>query len=136
MALVALSQFTVRFFADGFVERYGPEKVTYWSVITLGIGVSLVSFAPNTLVALAGFSLMGAGTPLIFPLAITEAAQRKDRSAAVNVAALAQIFVVFLLAPPLLGLVAEFFGICVSFGIGLPLVVLSWFMVRSLRPNV
>jgi hypothetical protein len=49
---------------------------------------------------------------------------------------LAQLsFVVFLLAPPLLGAVAEFFGIRVSFGIGLPLVVLSWFMVRSLRPS-
>ena len=33
--------------------------------------------------------------------------------------------VVFLLAPPLLGAVAEFFGIHVSFGIALPMVVLS-----------
>ena len=136
LALVAFSQFIVRFFADDFVERYGPEKVTYWSVITLGIGVSLVGFAPNPVVALAGFSLLGAGTAVIFPLAISAAAQRKDRPAAVNVAALAQLsFVVFLLAPPMLGAVAEFFGIRVSFGIGLPLVVLSWFMVRSLRPN-
>ena len=42
LALVALSQFIVRFFADDFVERYGPETVTYCSVITLGVGVSLV----------------------------------------------------------------------------------------------
>ena len=85
LALVAFSQFIVRFFADDFVERYGPEKVTYWSVITLGIGVSLVGFAPNPVVALAGFSLLGAGTAVIFPLAISAAAQRKDRPAAVNV---------------------------------------------------
>ena len=68
LALVAFSQFIVRFFADDFVERYGPEKVTYWSVITLGIGVSLVGFAPNPVVALAGFFLLGAGTAVIFPL--------------------------------------------------------------------
>ena len=136
LALVALSQFIVRFFADDFVERYGPEAVTYCSVITLGVGVSLVSFAPTPSAALVGFSLLGAGTAVIFPLAISAAAQRTDRPPAVNVAALAQLsFVVFLLAPPLLGAVAEFFGIRVSFGIGLPLVVLSWFMVRYLRPS-
>ena len=136
LALVALSQFIVRFFADDFVERYGPETVTYCSVITLGVGVSLVSFAPTSSAALVGFSLLGAGTAVIFPLAISAAAQRTDRPPAVNVAALAQLsFVVFLLAPPLLGAVAEFFGIRVSFGMGLPLVVLSWFMVRYLRPS-
>ena len=105
-------------------------------MITLGISVLLVGFALNPAIALAGFSLLGAGTAVIFPLAVSAAAQRKDRPAAVNVAALAKLsFVVFLVAPPLLGAVAEFFGIRVSFGIGLPLVVLSWFMVRSLRPN-
>ena len=136
LTLVALSQFIVRFFADDFVERYGPETVTSCSVITLGVGVSLVSFAPTPSAALVGFSMLGAGTAVIFPLAISAAAQRTDRPPAVNVAALAQLsFVVFLLAPPLLGVVAEFLGIRVSFGMGLPLVVLSWFMVRSLRPS-
>ena len=133
LALFAFCQFIVRFFADDFVERHGPETVTYWSVIKLGVGVSLVSFAPTPLVALLGFSLLGAGTAVIFPLAISAAAQRKDRPAAVNVAALAQLsFVVFLLSPPLLGMVAEVFGIRMSFGMGLPLVLLSWFMVGSL----
>jgi hypothetical protein len=42
------------------------------------------------------------------------------------VASLAQIsFVSFLLAPPLLGFVAEGWGIRVSFAFGLPLVLLS-----------
>jgi MFS family permease len=49
-----------------------------------------------------------------------------DRSATANVAALAQIsFFSFMLAPPLLGLVAEHWGIRWSFGIGLPLVLVS-----------
>ena len=51
---------------------------------------------------------------------------RTDRPAATNVASLAQIsFVAFLLGPPLLGYVAEHFGIRWSFGIGIPLVILS-----------
>ena len=81
-------------------------------------------------VALVGFSLLGAGTAVIFPLAISAAAQQRDRPAAVNVAALAQLsFVVFFLGPPMLGAVAEVFGIRMSFSVGLPFVVMSWFMV-------
>jgi len=48
--------------------------------------------------------MMGVGTSAIFPLAMSAAAQRSDRPAAINVAALAQTsFVAFLLGPPLLG---------------------------------
>jgi MFS family permease len=41
-------------------------------------------------------------------------------------------FVAFLLGPPLLGYVAEYFGIRWSFGIGLPLVILSIVCVGAL----
>jgi MFS family permease len=69
----------------------------------------------------------------MFPLAMSAAAQRSDRPAATNVAALAQIsFVSFLLAPPLLGFVAEHRGIRWTFAVGLPLVLLSVAMSSTL----
>ena len=71
---------------------------------------------------------------MIFPLAMSAAAQRTDRPAATNVAALAQTsFVSFLLAPPLLGFVAEHLSIRWTFGLGLPLVALSLTMSPILR---
>ena len=73
-----------------------------------------------------GFALLGIGTSAIFPLAISAAAQRTDRPAAINVAALSQIsFVAFLLGPPLLGFVSDHWGIRSAFGIGIPFIVLS-----------
>jgi len=69
----------------------------------LGIGCVMVTFANAPALALFGFGLMGVGTSALFPLAMSAAAQRTDRPAAANVAALAQTaFVAFLLAPPLL----------------------------------
>ena len=92
----------------------------------LGGGVVLVFFASTDWLDLIGFALMGVGTSMIFPLAMSTAAQLPDRPAPTNVASLAQIsFVAFLLGPPLLGYVAEHFGIRRSFGIGPPLVLLS-----------
>jgi len=100
----------------------------------LGVGNLLVVFAPNVLLALLGFALMGVGTSVVFPLAMSAAAQRTDRPAAINVAALAQTaFVAFMLAPPLLGFVAEHLGIRWTFGVCLPLVALSLAVSGTLR---
>ena len=79
---------------------------------------------------------MGIGSSAIFPLAMSAAAQRTDRPAAFNVAALAQTsFLTFMLAPPILGFIAEHWGITWSFGIGLPLVLLSFIFTGALASN-
>jgi MFS family permease len=133
VALGAGAQAMTRFFADPFVERYSPIVVSRVLLRVLGTGVILVFFAPSHWLALVGFALMGAGTSVIFPLAMSAAAQLTDRPAPTNVASLAQIsFVAFLLGPPLLGYIAERFGIRWSFGIGLPLVILSIVCAKAL----
>lgn len=136
VALGAGAQALMRFVADGFVERSNPVVVARILLGVLGAGALLVFFANAPWVALMGFAMMGVGTSAIFPLAMSAAAQRTDRPAAVNVAALAQIsFVGFLLGPPLLGFVAEHFGIRWAFGIGLPLVAVSLLAAGSLSPK-
>jgi MFS family permease len=129
----ALMQAITRFYVDGFVDRFGPIKVAKTCIAILGAGVLIVTFGNFAYLALVGFGLMGIGTSCIFPLAMSAAAQRTDRSAASNVASLAQFsFIVFLIGPPALGFLAEHFGIRFSFGIGIPLVVVSWFMAYHL----
>jgi len=126
VATGALTQALARYFVDPFVERHSPVVVARSLLAILGIGDLLVFFTPTAPLALLGFGLMGIGTSALFPLAMSAAAQRVDRSAALNVAALAQTsFVSFLLAPPLLGFVAQHFGVRWSFGVALPLVALS-----------
>ena len=137
VALGAGAQALARFFADGFVERYSPVAVARTLLSVLGVGTLLVFFANQPVFAMLGFFLMGIGTSAIFPLAMSAAAQRTDRPAAVNVAALAQIsFVAFLLGPPLLGYVAEHFGIRWTFGLGLPLILLSLISAGALAPQI
>ncbi len=135
VATGALTQAVTRYVADGFVERHQPVSVARVLLGVLGAGAVLVFTAPAAWAALLGFGLMGVGSSVIFPLAMSAAAQRTDRAAATNVAALAQIsFVAFLLGPPLLGLVAQRFGIRWSFGVGVPLVLLSFAAAAALRP--
>lgn len=136
VATVAGSQAFARFFADGLVDRFNPVVVARALLTVLGIGVLLVFFAPVAWSAYLGFALIGIGSSALFPLAMSAAAQQTDRSAAINVAALAQFsFTAFLLGPPLLGYVAEHFGIQWTFGVGLPLVVLGLATTHVLAPR-
>ena len=134
VAIGAFFQGATRFAADGLVERHSPVIVARAFLAVLGAGALLVFEAPSGGVALLGFALMGVGTSAIFPLAMSAAAQRTDRPAATNVAALAQFsFVAFLLGPPLLGFVAERWGVRWAYGAGLPLVALSLAASGALR---
>lgn len=133
ISVFAFSQAATRYFADGFVDRYSPTDVARVLLGVMAVGVFAVFFSPSPILSLIGFALLGIGTSAIFPLAMSAAAQRTDRPAAINVAALAQIsFVIFLLGPPLLGFVAEHWGIRWAFGLGLPLVALSLAVSGSL----
>jgi MFS family permease len=136
VATVAGSQAFARFFADGFVDRYNPVTVARTLLTIMGGGVLLVFFAPVAWSAYLGFAMIGVGSSALFPLAMSAAAQQTDRPAAINVAALAQFsFTAFLLGPPLLGYVAEHFGIRWTFGVGIPLVVLGLATAHVLAPR-
>jgi MFS family permease len=134
VAAGATAQALTRFFADRFVERFQPVRVARCLILIMSIGICFVTWGNTQWLALLGLTLMGVGTSAIFPLAMSAAAQRTDRPAAVNVAALAQTsFVVFLVGPPLLGWVAEIFGIRTTFAVGLPFAVLSFWAAKSLK---
>lgn len=124
LTLFAFFMAAMRLTADPIVARFGPRNVAMVMLTAASFGALLVGSAPTAELALLGFALMGAGCSAVYPLAVSAAAQRTDRPAAVNVAAIGQVsFVVFFLAPPLLGFVAEFLGIRWSYLICLPLLL-------------
>ncbi len=125
-----------RLFIDPVVDRFGARAVASTLLVLSAIGLCAVWLAPHPYVALFGFALMGAGCSAVYPLAVSAAAQRTDRAAQVNVAALGQVtFIVFFLAPPLLGTVAEHAGIRTSYLICLPLIIYALFSTKALAPR-
>ncbi len=134
LALFTFFMAGARLFVDPQVDRYGARRVAAVLLVLAAVGVIAVWAAPYPYVALIGFSLMGAGCSAVYPLAVSAAAQRTDRPAHVNVAALGQMsFVVFFLAPPLLGFIAEHAGIKTAYLVCLPLIVYALFCIRSLK---
>jgi len=131
-ALMALG----RLFADPVVDRFGPRAVATTMLAVAACGSLAIGLAPHPYVALCGFGLIGLGCSSVYPLAVSAAAQRTDRPSGVNVAALAQVsFVVFFLGPPLLGFVAEHFGIRLSYLLVLPVIVGGLLLTGALAPR-
>ena len=126
VASFAVLQGLMRFYADGVVERFSPASLARVLFVALGLGCVTVVLSPWPVLSLIGFAAMGLGTSAIFPLAMSAAAQRNDRASALNIAALAQFsFMIFLLAPPLLGYIAHGWGIRAAYAVALPFVLVS-----------
>ncbi|MEO7224225.1 MAG: MFS transporter [Devosia sp.] len=125
-----------RLFADPLVERFGPRAVATTLLAIAALGSLIIGIAPHPYIAIAGFGMIGLGCSCVYPLAVSAAAQRTDRPSAVNVAALAQVsIVVFFLGPPLLGVVAEYFGIRLSYLVVLPIIITGLLLTGSLEPK-
>lgn len=122
---------------DPVVDRFNPRPVAIVLLGLAAIGLVMVATAPTPLVALIGFGLTGLGCSSVYPLAVSAAAQRTDRPTSINVAALGQMtFVVFFAGPPLLGFVAEHFGVRVSYWTVVPVVVAALLATRALAHGV
>jgi MFS family permease len=134
LTLFTLFMAVTRLFIDPVVDTHGPRRVAGTLLGIAAVGVLMVGLAPADWVALAGFALLGLGCSAVYPLAVSAAAQRTDRPAAVNVAAIGQVtFVVFFLAPPMLGFVAEYLGIRNSYLICLPVLALGLLAIPALE---
>ncbi|SCB56959.1 Predicted arabinose efflux permease, MFS family [Rhizobium aethiopicum] len=118
---------------DPVIDRFNPHPV---AIVLLGIvivGLLLVATAAHPGIALIGFGLTGIGCSSVYPLAISAAARRTDRPAPVNVAALGQTtFIVFFAGPPLLGFIAEYFGIRFSYWAVVPVVATALLITKAL----
>jgi fucose permease len=103
---------TVGRFAGGwFIERYGRPAVLCASGVSAAVGLVLVIFVDNQIVAAVAVLLWGLGASLGFPVAISAAGDSGPESAA-RVSLVATVgYIAFLVGPPVLGFVGEVHGL-------------------------
>lgn len=102
----------VRLSGDAISERFGETTVIRASGLAATVGIGLFALAPSTFWVFVAAAISGAGVAIVFPLAVTAAANRSGRSAADNVAALNMVaFTAFLIAPPMVGFLSEAVGL-------------------------
>lgn len=117
-AAYAFTMAVGRFAGDWLRIRLGPVLLVRCCYMIAAIGVALLSITPHYLVSILAFALIGLGGSVGVPIAVSAAASAGGRSAAANVAMVTMVsLIAFLAGPPLIGYLAEHFGLRTALGI-------------------
>ncbi len=105
-----------RFLGDRLVMKVGIKKILEGSGVFIASGLLIIVVFPTLLMSTIGFLLVGMGVSSVVPIVYSQAGKSNTMSAGVAIAAVSSIgFLGFLLAPPLIGFIAEAFGLQWSF---------------------
>jgi len=116
-----------RFTGGWFIDRYSRVSVVRACAIMGILGIGMIIFVDNDLMAGVSVLLWGLGTSLGFPLTISAAGDTgPDAATRVSVVATSG-YIAFLVGPPLLGFLGEHYGLRYAM-----LVVLSLMVIASL----
>jgi fucose permease len=123
-----------RMFGGVAIERWGRVRVLRLTAAAGALGLLLVVIGPSVPFALAGALLWGAGASLGFPIGMSAAADDPVR-AAMNVSVAGSIgYGAFLAGPPLIGLLAQHFGVLQAILCVLGALTLGCAASRAARP--
>lgn len=105
-----------RFVADRFLHKYGLKRVLQWSGSVAATGYLVAVLFPYLITATIGFLLIGCGVSAVIPFVFGAAGRSKTVHPSTAIAAVSTIgFIGFLVAPPLIGWIAQLTSLRVSF---------------------
>lgn len=120
-----------RFTGGWFIDRYSRVAVVRACALMGILGIGLIIFVDNPVVAGISVMLWGLGTSLGFPLTISAAGDTgPDPATRVSVVA-ASGYVAFLVGPPLLGFLGEHYGLRSAMLVVLALMTIAGLVARA-----
>ena len=132
-AMFAAAMTLTRFAGGPIVTRMGPQRVVTIGGALIAIGMSLTIFSPVIWLSVLGFLITGIGTANNAPLLMSQSARLPGVPPGAGIGATATgLTSGFLLAPPIIGFIAQGFGLsvalCLMAVIGLVLLGLAWLL--------
>ncbi|MGN6509424.1 MAG: MFS transporter [Chitinophaga sp.] len=105
-----------RFAADHFITKFGARRMLQASGVIILAGLMTAVLFPLLTTATLGFLITGLGVAAVVPLSFSLAGRSRNIPAGVALAMVSSIgFFGFLLGPPLIGFIAEAYGLRWSF---------------------
>ncbi|MEY3321829.1 MAG: hypothetical protein RLZZ417_1412 [Bacteroidota bacterium] len=110
-----------RFLGDFIRKWVNPVYLVQYGILIGAIGLLIAANIPFMAGVITGFSLTGIGFSIIVPLLFVISALQKPDNPTVGIAGIATSGVIgFLMGPPLIGMIGEFFSLSVAFnGLGM-----------------
>jgi len=127
-ALFSLAMAAFRLFGDPVVARFGNRRVLVSGGLLIAAGLGLALAAPWPLVGAVGFGLVGVGAANVVPVLFGASARAPGVPAGIGVASVATMgYAGYLFAPPILGFVANQYGLSASIAVVLAMgLAMAW----------
>ena len=124
-ASFSLTMTTGRFLGDAIIPILGPKRILFLGGLVATLGLLIAILVPSPITGLLGFALLGAGCSLGAPILYGASMRIPGISPAAGLATFATYsFVGFLAGPPIIGFIAESFGLVYGLGlVGLMLLI-------------
>jgi MFS family permease len=105
-----------RFFSDKLMEYIGMEKLYIISALTVSFGIIMVIMFPYFWPSIIGFSIVGIGVAVIFPMTFFLAGKSKKYSVGITISIITTYAIAgMLLGPPLIGYIAHALNLKIAF---------------------
>lgn len=109
---------TGRFLGDWLITKFGVRRILQFSGILIASGLTIVIALPYLSSAIAGCLLVGFGTSCVVPMVYAMAGKSSTMSPGLALAAVSTIsFLGFLIGPPVIGFIAQWAGLRLSFAL-------------------
>lgn len=126
----------MRLRGDALKLRFQPQALAQVSCLVALAGTFLVATSPLSGIAIFGFALLGVGSAVGFPLAVSAGGQLQNRPVASSVAFISFVALVgFLIGPVVIGTMAQYFGMRFGIAMLVPALLLSLFLAPQLSSN-
>ena len=105
-----------RFLGDRFIFKFGRKRVLQISGLMISIGLFTAVFLPYLIPSTLAFMLVGLGVSTVVPTVYSVAGKNTTVSAGEALTIVSSVsFLGFLMGPPVIGYIAEAFGLQFSF---------------------
>ena len=123
-----------RFLGDGLINKFGRERVMQISGVMISAGLFTALFLPDLIPCTIAFMLVGLGVATIVPTVYSMAGKNPTVPAGEALTIVSSVsFLGFLMGPPVIGHIAQNFGLQFSFAFIGIFGVLIAFMVSKIR---
>ncbi|MDA6071922.1 MFS transporter [Flavobacterium sp. AC] len=123
-----------RFLGDGLINKFGRERVMQISGVMISVGLFTAVFLPYIIPCTLAFMLVGLGVATIVPTVYSMAGKNPSVPPGEALTIVSSVsFLGFLMGPPVIGHIAEAFGLQFSFAFIGIFGVLIAFMVSKIR---
>ncbi|MEM1065760.1 MAG: MFS transporter [Pseudomonadota bacterium] len=134
-AMLGLTMAVGRFSGQAVSERISEIRIIMFGTILAMIGAGLAAIAPTVAVAYLGFGILGLGVSVVGPIGIGIAGRLVPPWARTVVVARTAVlgFMAFFIAPMIMGLVSEFYGLRAAFLVIGGLMGLVFFLLPAVQ---